>query len=153
MKTAPKPLPLIAAAFLLVTGCTQSSDDEDTGAGDAEASASSASGTSSSTISVSGTGWLTVGSDGAVQTTFFDVDGRYRDLRNGSLFAGGTWEQRGDGTICFEPDAGLGACWKPGSADENGTAIATNSESKSIAIKQVTFIAAPADESEEAIGN
>lgn len=97
-------------------------------------------------ISVSESGWLTVGNDGAVQTTFFDADGRYRDLRNGEPFAEGSWEQRPDGRVCFEPDSGRGDCWETDKADENGEASATNGDGKVVAIKQITYLAPPQEE-------
>lgn len=88
-------------------------------------------------------GWLTIGGDGAVQTTFFDAGGRYRDLRNGALLAEGSWELREDASVCFEPDAGRGACWQIGAVDDNGTAIATDPDGKQIEIRRVTYVAPP----------
>ena len=92
-------------------------------------------------IAMSETAWLTVGVDGAVQTTFFDADGRYRDLRNGTLAAEGNWERRSDDLLCFEPDTGLGACWETGPVDDKGEAIATDTAGKRIVIKRVAYIA------------
>lgn len=100
-------------------------------------------------LSVSESGWLTVGADGAVQTTFFDAGGRYRDLRNGELFGTGTWEQRTDGTICFEPEEGIGACWETAPPDETGAVIATNKDGMAISIKRITYVAPPSDEEDE----
>ena len=91
-------------------------------------------------------GWLTVGTDGAVQTTFFDAGGRYRDYRNGDLFASGTWQQRPDGRLCFEPESGRGACWSFSKPDENGDVTATNADGKAIEIKRVTYVAPTEDE-------
>ncbi|EAQ28775.1 hypothetical protein NAP1_14288 [Erythrobacter sp. NAP1] len=150
--------PLIAAiavAGILTLGACA----EETGGGEAEsAPATDAAGesggggstTESITLAVTDSGWLTVGTDGAVQTTFFDEGGRYRDLRNGAPFAQGSWEQRPDGTICFEPDSGLGACWETEAEDENGLVIATNGDGKSIEIKRVTYLPPPAEEEAEA---
>lgn len=106
----------------------------------------------SSTLVLSETGWLTVGSDGAVQTTFFDANGRYRDLRNGQLVAGGQWELRPPRTVCFEPDSGVGACWETGALDADGSATVTNGDGKAIEIKRVTYIAAPAEDADESAG-
>lgn len=147
---------ITAPALLMLGACTEE-------AGGAEAQSEpptatpgedggSASDTRSVTLAVADSAWLTVGTDGAVQTTFFDEGGRYRDLRNGQLFAQGAWEQRPDGTICFEPDTGFGACWQTEAEDENGTVIATNSDGKAIEIKRVTYIAPPVQEEGEEEG-
>lgn len=103
-------------------------------------------------LSLTESGWLTVGTDGAVQTTFFDAGGRYRDLRNGEPFATGKWEQRPDGTVCFEPDEGAGACWKTGRPDADGDVIATDEDGKSIAIKRITYVAPPSEDAGEGEG-
>ena len=108
-----------------------------------------ASGTSTP-MQLAETGWLTVGKDGAVQTTFFDPDGRYRDLRNGEEVAGGRWERRADGRVCFEPDVGLGACWETGDEDATGSIIATDTDGTSIALRRVTYIAPPAPDADAA---
>ena len=101
---------------------------------------------SSSELAVAQTGWLSIGADGAVQTTFFDADGRYRDLRNGEPFAQGGWEQRPDGSICFEPDEGAGACWMTGAPDAAGEIIVTSTDGKAIAIRRITYMAPTGDE-------
>ena len=103
-------------------------------------------------IVFSETGWLTVGADGAVQTTFIDPDGRYRDLRNGEQVAAGMWEQRRDGALCFEPDQGVGACWEPGNLEDDGSVIVTNGDGKNVEIKEVTYIPPADDDSEEEAG-
>ncbi|MAY20346.1 MAG: hypothetical protein CL955_06985 [Erythrobacteraceae bacterium] len=97
-------------------------------------------------LPVAESGWLTVGADGAVQTTFFDAGGRFRDLRNGEPFAQGKWEQRPDGKICFEPDEGAGACWTTAPPDDNGEVIATDEDGMAIALKRITYVAPPSDE-------
>lgn len=137
-----------APVCLLLAACAPSAEGDESAEAETDGGESANPSASVSALSVAETGWLTVGQDGAVQTTFFDGDGRYRDLRNGAELAGGQWEQRADGTICFEPDAGLGACWQTGAADDNGTIVATNSDGKSIAIKQVTYAAPSGGESE-----
>ncbi len=143
--------PFLALAVLTLPACADetSSDSSGGNGGSESASDNSENDRSGQDVAVSETGWLTVGTDGAVQTTFFDAGGRYRDLRNGALLAEGMWEQRPDGTVCFEPDAGLGACWETGSEDETGTVIATNGDGKRIEIKRVTYLAPPAPEEGE----
>lgn len=147
MRKCPK---LIAAtALLALAACAEQVEEgaDESAAATPEAGATPSDEPSADTdIKVAESGWLTVGSDGAVQTTFFDADGRYRDLRNGEPFGTGSWEQRPDGKVCFEPDSGRGACWKTGKADENGEASATNDDGKRITIKQITYIAPPETE-------
>jgi len=94
----------------------------------------------SATFALAGTGWLTIGGDGAVQTTYFDPEGRYRDFRNGELLGEGDWERGPEGRVCFEPDAGRGACWTTSEIDEDGEASATDGEGRTIAIKRVTYL-------------
>lgn len=84
--------------------------------------------------------WLTIGVDGAVQTTFFDIEGRYRDLRNGALVAEGGWEERPEGTICFDPDTGRGGCWTITATEDDSTLIATNEQDKRVELKQLAYI-------------
>jgi len=96
------------------------------------------------------TGWLSVGDDGAVQTTFLDTAGRYRDFRNGVAADTGDWEQRPDGSLCFSPDAGDGGCWTPESPDKDGSLIVTNAGGKRVEIKRITYTApSPNDSSDE----
>lgn len=90
-------------------------------------------------LAIEGTAWLTIGGDGSVQTTFLDPEGRYRDLRDGVPLAEGSWLRDPDGRLCFEPDAGRGACWTFGDIGEDGEAIATDGEGKTIAIKRVAY--------------
>jgi len=91
-------------------------------------------------VTVEETGWLTIGSDGAVQTTYFDSDGRYRDRRNGEPVAQGSWRRGPDDRLCFEPDAGRGACWSIDEPDEDGVAIAEDADGKTIAIRRVAYL-------------
>lgn len=131
---------------LALAGCADNAEDSATANSDPAPEAGATPETTPSPdtdITVAESGWLTVGTDGAVQTTFFDPDGRYRDLRNGEPFGEGAWEQRPDGKVCFEPDSGRGACWETDQADENGEAKATNGDGKSIVIKQITYLAPP----------
>lgn len=138
----------VLPVFVALAACAESSDGSGT---DITTPAAEATPTPEATetggsIAVTESGWLTVGTDGAVQTTFFDAGGRYRDLRNGEPFAEGSWQQRPDGRVCFEPDSGLGACWETTVPDENGDATATNDDGKSITIKRITYIAPPEDD-------
>lgn len=142
------PLTLVLAA---ISACSAGDGGEDGSA--EEASSGGAEESGDQTIAMAGTGWLTVGTDGAVQTTFIDADGRYRDLRNGTLLAEGNWQQRPDGAVCFEPDAGIGECWTTSATSDDGTIVATDGDGKRIEITQVTYIPPSAEESgEESIG-
>lgn len=138
-------VPLGIAAML--TACAEPAADDAGSASDGggdPASAQSAGNGASQAIAMVQTGWLTVGSDGAVQTTFFDADGRYRDYRNGEAIGSGGWSRRADNRLCLEPDQGLGDCWETGPLASDGTAIATNSDGMQIEIRQVTYLPAQA---------
>lgn len=141
------PVPALAiVSALALAGCAETSNEDSTesAADTPEAAATpDESSTEDTDIAVSESGWLTVGTDGAVQQTYFDPDGRYRDLRNGEPFGEGAWEQRPDGKVCFEPDSGRGDCWETAKADESGEASATNGEGKTITIKQITYLPPP----------
>lgn len=140
---------LALLAVLALSGCSDGTDSSaaESAAPDASAEeiADSEGGKSEEPIAMAESGWLTVGNDGAVQTTFLDADGRYRDYRNNELLAQGTWQERSDGELCFEPDAGIGACWEISTPNKNGATIATDGDGKSIEIKRVTYIAPPED--------
>ncbi|MHA7820848.1 MAG: hypothetical protein ACX930_14470 [Erythrobacter sp.] len=144
-----RPITFAFVAALALAGCTAAEEEGSSGGGDAGSEAGATpepTPTRDTDIAVSESGWLTVGTDGAVQTTFFDADGRYRDLRNGELFGEGNWQQRPDGKVCFEPDSGRGACWETDAADENGEANATDGDGKTITIKRITYVAPPEDQ-------
>ncbi|KEO85569.1 hypothetical protein EH30_13710 [Erythrobacter sp. JL475] len=146
---SPTIVPLLAV-FLAVSACAEGGEDTSAHAETEAPAADDKAAQRGRDISFSETAWLTVGVDGAVQTTFFDADGRYRDLRNGALTAQGGWERRGDGMLCFEPDTGSGACWDTGPVDDKGEAIATDTAGKRIAIKRVAYIAPAASDAAEA---
>jgi hypothetical protein len=148
-----KLLPLTVSAALLLTGCAEGAGDAATEVS-ADASGSDAGGEQaaeeeSQTIAMAETGWLTVSEDGAVQTTFFDTGGRYRDFRNGEAMGEGDWEQRPNGELCLEPDEGLGACWETGQTEEDGSAIVTNEDGARVEIKRVTYVPPETDENED----
>ena len=143
--------PAIALALLASLALTACDDGSGGGSADALTGGSEATPAAEETpdtvsLPVAESGWLTVGADGAVQTTFFDAGGRYRDLRNGEPFAQGKWEQRPDGKICFEPDEGAGACWTTAPPDDNGEVIATDEDGMAIVIKRITYVAPPSDD-------
>jgi len=110
------------------------------GSGDARSTQSDAPDASGEFSTVSETGWLTIGADGAVQTTYFDTDGRYRDFRNGEAVAEGEWRRDARDRVCFEPEAGRGACWSIDQPDDDGEAAATNADGKVIAIRRVAYM-------------
>lgn len=135
-----------------LAGCTapeESGDATEAPAEDASATGSE-SGGEASIIPMAETGWLTVGEDGAVFTTFLDAGGTYRDFRNGSPWQTGTWQRREDGRLCFVPDAAdrVGGCWTTGELSEDGTMKATNQDDKAIELKRVTYLAPEAAESD-----
>ena len=138
-------------AALALAACDDASGsgatDALTGSGDSEPAAEES--PANVSLPVAESGWLTVGADGAVQTTFFDAGGRYRDFRNGAPFGTVKWEQRPDGTVCFEPDEGAGACWETGPPNKDGEVIATDSDGNAISIKRITYVAPPSEDEDE----
>ena len=92
-------------------------------------------------MAMKATGWLTIGADGAVQTTYLDPEGRYRDYRDGQPFARGEWARGPEGRLCFEPEAGRGTCWETGAADDDGSVIATDADGKTIRITRIAYLA------------
>lgn len=152
MQTAKQIFPILGAIALV--SCAESADTSSAdsgGSGDAVADAAGEiAQTGDETIAMAGTAWLTVGTDGAVQTTLIDDGGRYRDIRNGELFGEGGWQQRPDGKVCFEPDTGLGTCWQTESGDQNGTVIAISDDDRRIELKRVTYTAPDASEDDSA---
>lgn len=142
-------VPLAALALASCTGAEDAAPADSSGGSVEEAVDAVAQGTGE-TIAMAGTAWLSVGADGAVQTTLIDEGGRYRDIRNGEVFGEGGWQQRPDGKLCFEPDTGLGACWEIETTAEDGTVIATNGDDRRIELKRVTYTAPETDDEETA---
>jgi hypothetical protein len=97
---------------------------------------------------VAETGWLTISRSGAVQTTFFDADGTYRDYRDGKAVGAGTWERGADGAVCFMPEAAPETCWTMRSQDEEGEVTATGPDGRTIAIRRIAYRPDPVDEEE-----
>lgn len=94
---------------------------------------------------VANTGWLSVGADGSVQTTFLDADGRYRDFRNGVAADTGSWERRPDGAFCMQPDAGKSACWSADRPAKDGSIMVSSDDAKRVELKPITY-SPPADD-------
>ena len=147
---------LLALAALSLSACEAQTGDESGGLADNAPAAETAApeadedGRESADIATAESGWLTVGIDGAVQTTFLDSGGRYRDFRNGELNAEGGWHRRPDGRLCFEPDEGLPACWQiePSDTGANGDseAIAEDEDGKRVVIRRISYVGPPAED-------
>jgi hypothetical protein len=92
-------------------------------------------------IAIGGTGWLSIGTDGAVLTTHLDADGTYRDYRNGEFLYVGSWERREDRRLCFVPrETNLyGACWELDDAGGSRGVNATNEAGRTIQLKRVAY--------------
>ena len=141
-------LPFLTAPLVLLgfAGCAPAEDAaEGNSSAEATETPESAAENSSEAILMADTAWLSVGSDGSVQTTFIDPGGRYRDFRNGVAADTGSWEGRPDGTVCFTPDEGRGDCWSSSALEEDGSALVTSAEGKRVEIKRITYIAPPAE--------
>jgi hypothetical protein len=141
--------PFIATiAVCLVPACAPGEDGSTATEEAAPDDTTADNGSAQEALLMADTAWLSVGSDGAVQTTFFDPDGRYRDLRNGQPMDAGTWQQRPDGSICFTPDTGLGDCWNHGKLEEDGSTVVTSASGKRVEIRQITYAGPPLLETE-----
>lgn len=145
-------LHFITPILLLACGACAPAEDGSASTGEEEASgpqddAADSVATPATGVLMADTGWLSVGSDGSVQTTFLDTGGRYRDLRNGVAFDAGTWEGRPDGSVCFAPEDGQAQCWAPESMGDDGTTIVTSEDGKRVEIKRITYTA-PVEETD-----
>lgn len=89
------------------------------------------------------TAWRVSGEDGAIYTTFFDPEGKYRDLKNGEPWHDGTWERVDDGRLCFTPsdEDRTPACWALGKHRKNGTMRVTSEEGREVMLQQITYLA------------
>ncbi len=89
------------------------------------------------------TGWVAIGADGAVYTTFFDPDGTYRDFRNGDPVQQGSWERREDARLCLIPagEQVRGECWSTGAVDDEGNMRTVDGTGRAIELRRVTYIA------------
>jgi len=133
---------------LSVAACGSSEDGSAASEAEALQETAASNGSVKEAILMADTGWLSVGSDGAVQTTLFDPDGRYRDFRNGEAADSGAWQQRPDGSICFTPDTGQGDCWTTDGLEADGSAVVTSASGKRVEIKQITYTAPPVEDDE-----
>lgn len=144
-----KPVRFLAPlAILALAGCTPD-DAGSEGPSEAEASEApsdaeagedtGAAATASRPMLVANTGWLSVGADGSVQTTFLDADGRYRDFRNGVVSDTGSWERRPDGAFCLQPDAGKNACWTADRPAKDGSVVVSSDFGKRIELKPISY--------------
>ena len=140
----------VFVAPLVLSGLAACAPTEEDGAGVASAETAEApesvAENPSEAILMADTAWLSVGSDGSVQTTFLDPGGRYRDFRNGIAADTGSWEARPDGAVCFNPDDGRGDCWTSSAFESDGSAIITSADGKRVELKRITYVAPPADE-------
>ncbi|MEQ8411822.1 MAG: hypothetical protein RIB52_09730 [Erythrobacter sp.] len=107
---------------------------DDGGASEAEAEAER--------TAMAGTGWLAIGEDGSVYTTYFDADGTYRDFANGAFLQQGAWRRREDGQLCFMPEAAdrLGACWDTQGMEDDGTMRALDADGRAIELRRVNYL-------------
>lgn len=140
-------------AAIVLAGCAPAEEGASNGGTDEANDASDGQAESADSIVFSAaSGWLSVGSDGSVQTTFLDAGGRYRDFRNGTAADIGKWEARADGSLCFTPDTGRGDCWSAGMLEDDGSSIVTSASGRRVEIKRITYAAPSGDEAAEETG-
>jgi hypothetical protein len=66
--------------------------------------------------------------DGTAFTSVLNADGSYQDTdAEGTVMESGTWEDRADGTTCFDSEGGDDSviCFTLGEAAEDGSMVAT----------------------------
>lgn len=161
--------PVLAATLMLLASCTPPQDTGDPAGGadggpqggnagsapdggsegsasDSEAEAPAE--PSANDLAMINTAWRVTGEDGAVYTTYFDPEGRYRDTKNGEPWHEGAWERLADGRLCFTPDDQdrSGACWALGERKADGTMRARRDDGREIELQQVTYLAPAAAE-------
>ena len=89
------------------------------------------------------TAWRVTSENGARYATYFDAEGRYRDLRNGDAWQEGDWTYS-DGPsgkqLCMTPDEenGVETCWQPGRVDDD-TMFATGPGDRRIKLTRVNY--------------
>ena len=77
--------------------------------------------------SMAGT-WDTTMADGTVFTAVLDADGTYQDIdTDGAVMERGTWEERPDGTACFDSEGGNDTvvCFTIGEEQADGSIVVT----------------------------
>ncbi|WP_298307139.1 hypothetical protein [uncultured Erythrobacter sp.] len=148
MELRSPPLRLLAPLGILVISACAPAEEGSSNSGEVQANEAAGDAATNEPpaepMLMADTGWLSVGSDGSVQTTFLDTGGRYRDFRNGVAMDTGDWEQRPDGSVCFSPDAGQGGCWSADQPEKDGSIIVTSADGKRVEIKPITYTAPPA---------
>lgn len=92
-------------------------------------------------VSMAETGWLVVGRDGSIFTTYLDADDTYRDLRNGQPLETGQWTLSNDSELCFTPEAQdrAGDCWTLDTPGDDGALRATNTAGLEIELRQIPY--------------
>jgi hypothetical protein len=142
-------VPLLTGLALLAAACTQQGDPTsgDVAGGPTPAATSSTATDSPMPTSFAATAWLSEADDGARYTTFLDADGTYRDLRNGDPWQTGSWtyNDAGDGRLCFTPDAknGVQRCWLPDSMNGEAMDVIGGTDSRRVELQPVDYTPPP----------
>jgi len=114
-----KKLILVAALGVAIAGCDNAAEEADDTAvvEEVEEVAESSAGT-----------WNVTAADGTAFTAVLNADGTYQDLdAAGTVTESGTWEDRPDGSTCFDSEGGddTVVCFTTGEAAEDGSMVAT----------------------------
>ncbi|WP_427964256.1 hypothetical protein [Altererythrobacter sp.] len=141
----------IPAISLALAACNPPADSGGVAAEQSATPEPSGTATSSAKpVTMAETGWLVVGRDGSILTTYLDADDTYRDLRNGQPLQTGQWTRSNDGELCFTPDAEdrAGDCWTLGKPGDDGTLRATDTAGLEIELRQIPYQAPETKEQE-----
>ena len=78
--------------------------------------------------------------DGKPTIAVLTADGIYSDTQDGEIVESGTWEEREDGKVCFDPagEDTPATCFTVGETDPDGTFVATPDEGEPLTIRKVS---------------
>jgi hypothetical protein len=79
--------------------------------------------------------------DGVATVAVLNPDGTYTDTQDGEVIETGTWEDRDDGTACFDSEGGddTVVCYTLSEAAEDGTQTATPDDgSETLTVRKVS---------------
>ena len=142
-----RPAAVIGALSLTLAACAaedSATEAQDQASGDTAGAETTL---SAESLVMAETAWLSITAEGEVFTTYLDGNGRYRDVSDGEVRFGGTWEQNANRELCFSPDQGEGTCWSHRAPGLNGTMRATAPDGRAIEVKKVAYTPpAPAQE-------
>lgn len=116
-----KRLILVAALGVALAGCGDAAEDSD------EPAAVETPAATETVAEETAAGTYEFDMDGKATIAVLNPDGTYTDTQDGEVIESGTWEDRDDGTTCFDSEGGddTVVCYTVSEAAEDGTQTAT----------------------------